>query len=211
MQVIVLQQKISAHMEKRYRSGGQVQKYADKGLAKQTCLCKYENYGWEVSANSAKPPIFADEYLVSETERIFEVTIKEPIIITVDVELPRAEKQFEISSEVFMDFLMTNGYLGKMKMFDVIELSKEDGYVKFPNLPTLTKEMILASLSSTRLSFADLEEYLDNIAAMKSLIDLGIETPPLHKIIRSRSSVSICLFLVCIKRYLSNNFPSMLR
>ena len=51
-----------------------------------------KNYGWEVSANSAKPPIFADEYLVSETERIFEVTIKEPIIITVDVELPRAEK-----------------------------------------------------------------------------------------------------------------------
>lgn len=89
------------------------------------------------------------------------------------------KKQFEISSEVFMDFLMTNGYLGKM--FDVIELSKEDGYVKIPNLPTLTKEMILASLSSTKLSFADLEEYLDNIAAMKSLIDLGIETPPLHK------------------------------
>ena len=51
-----------------------------------------KNYGCEVSANSAKPPIFADEYLVSETERIFEVTIKEPIIITVDVELPRAEK-----------------------------------------------------------------------------------------------------------------------
>lgn len=35
---------------------------------------------------------FADEYLVSETERIFEVTIKEPIIITVDVELPKAER-----------------------------------------------------------------------------------------------------------------------
>ena len=51
-----------------------------------------KNYGWEVSENSAKPPIFTDEYLVSETERIFEVTIKEPIIITVDVELPRAEK-----------------------------------------------------------------------------------------------------------------------
>lgn len=51
-----------------------------------------KNWGWEVSENSAKPPIFADEYLVSETERMFEVTIKEPIIITIDVELPRAEK-----------------------------------------------------------------------------------------------------------------------
>lgn len=51
-----------------------------------------ENWGWEVSENSAIPPIFADNNAVSETERIFEVTIKEPIIITVDVELPRAEK-----------------------------------------------------------------------------------------------------------------------
>ena len=51
-----------------------------------------KNWGWQVSENSAIPPIFADEYLVTETERIFEVTIKEPIIINVDVELPRAEK-----------------------------------------------------------------------------------------------------------------------
>lgn len=52
----------------------------------------YRDYGWKVSENSAKPPTFADEYLVSETERMFDVTIKEPIIITVDVELPKAEK-----------------------------------------------------------------------------------------------------------------------
>ena len=51
-----------------------------------------KNYGWVVSEFSAIPPTFADEFLVSETERIFEVTIKEPIIITVDVELPEAEK-----------------------------------------------------------------------------------------------------------------------
>ncbi len=50
------------------------------------------NWGWEVSENSAKPPIFADEYLISETERMFEVTIKEPILITVDVELPKSRK-----------------------------------------------------------------------------------------------------------------------
>lgn len=93
----------------------------------------------------------------------------------------KQKKQFEVSTELFIDFLMTNGYLGKMKMHDAIELSKGDGYVKVPNLPTLTKAMILASLSSTKLSFADLEEYLENIAVMKSFIDLGIETPPFHK------------------------------
>ena len=55
----------------------------------------YENmkiWGWKGSENSAIPPVFANEYAIQETERVFEVTIKEPIIIKVDVELPRAEK-----------------------------------------------------------------------------------------------------------------------
>lgn len=52
----------------------------------------FKNWGWEVSENSAKPPIFAEEYLISETERIFEVKIKDPLIITVDVELPKSRK-----------------------------------------------------------------------------------------------------------------------
>ena len=51
-----------------------------------------KNWGWKVSENSAFPPIFTDEYMLQETERIFEVTIIEPLIISVDVELPRAEK-----------------------------------------------------------------------------------------------------------------------
>lgn len=63
-----------------------------RNLQNRLAYVNMKNYGWEVSENSAKPPIFADECLVSETERIFEVTIKEPIIITVDVELPKAEK-----------------------------------------------------------------------------------------------------------------------
>ena len=46
----------------------------------------------KVSENSAIPPIFTDEYMLQETERIFGVTIIEPLIISVDVELPRAEK-----------------------------------------------------------------------------------------------------------------------
>lgn len=52
----------------------------------------FKNWGWKVSENSAKSPNFADEYLISETERIFEVTIKDPQIITVDVELPKSRK-----------------------------------------------------------------------------------------------------------------------
>ena len=51
-----------------------------------------KNWGWKVSENSAIPPIFTDEYMLQETERIFGVTIIEPLIISVDVELPRAEK-----------------------------------------------------------------------------------------------------------------------
>lgn len=50
------------------------------------------DFGWDVSENSAKPPIFADEYLISETERMFELKIKDPLIITVDVELPKSRK-----------------------------------------------------------------------------------------------------------------------
>ena len=51
-----------------------------------------QNYGWEVSENSAKPPIFADEELVRLTERIHSVKISNPIIVTIDVELPKAQK-----------------------------------------------------------------------------------------------------------------------
>ena len=63
-----------------------------RDLQNRLAYANMKNYGWEVTESSAKPPTFAYEYLISETERIFEVTIKEPIIITVDVELPKAEK-----------------------------------------------------------------------------------------------------------------------
>lgn len=49
-------------------------------------------FGWEVSENSAIPPIFTDEYILQEAERIFEVKITEPLIIIVDVLLPRPQK-----------------------------------------------------------------------------------------------------------------------
>lgn len=43
--------------------------------------------GWEVSKNSAKPPIFADEELVKRTEKIFAIKIKNPIIVELHAEL----------------------------------------------------------------------------------------------------------------------------
>lgn len=61
-------------------------------LENRMFFVNFKNWGWVVSDNSAKPPIFADEYLISETERIFEVTIKDPLIITVNVELPKSRK-----------------------------------------------------------------------------------------------------------------------
>lgn len=51
-----------------------------------------QNWGWEVSENSAKPPIFADEELVSLTERMHGVKINNPLIVTIDAELPKAQK-----------------------------------------------------------------------------------------------------------------------
>ena len=51
-----------------------------------------QNYGWEVSENSAKPPIFADEELVRLTEKMHSTKIGNPIIVTIDVELPKAQK-----------------------------------------------------------------------------------------------------------------------
>lgn len=43
--------------------------------------------GWEVSENLAKPPIFADEELIQRTEELFELKIKEPIIVELYAEL----------------------------------------------------------------------------------------------------------------------------
>lgn len=80
----------------RGKSISEVQTYFEKMLIRELenrmFFDNFKNWGWEVSENSAKPPIFADEYLISETERMFEIKIKDPLIITVDVELPKSRK-----------------------------------------------------------------------------------------------------------------------
>ncbi len=50
-----------------------------------------EKCGWEVSENSAIPPIFTDKEAVKRTEHIFDCKIDEPIIVELNVELPSAE------------------------------------------------------------------------------------------------------------------------
>ena len=55
---------------------------------------RYDNlklYGWEVSENSAKPPIFANEEAISLTEQLYEAKIVEPKVIEVNVGLPDAK------------------------------------------------------------------------------------------------------------------------
>jgi hypothetical protein len=59
--------------------------------------------GWQVSRNSAKPPIFADEEVVRHIEQHYEVAIKEPMIIKVDVELPKARDRYQHLSDTHKD------------------------------------------------------------------------------------------------------------
>lgn len=59
----------------------------ERDLAGRIHYRNLKNRGWEVSENSAKPPIFADEELVKRTEESFEVKIKEPIIVELYAEL----------------------------------------------------------------------------------------------------------------------------
>ncbi len=64
----------------------------ERHLLQELChRVKYKNLikrGWQVSENYAIPPIFVDEDAVQLAERSYEIKIKEPIIIKVDVKLP---------------------------------------------------------------------------------------------------------------------------
>lgn len=71
--------------------------------------------------------------------------------------------------ETFTDFLTVNGYIGKMSMdSENIVLTKEKSEVIIPYEETLTKSQIIRSLDKSDLSFADFEEYLDHLNAMKN-------------------------------------------
>ena len=66
--------------------------------------CKnLQKMGWQVSENSAKPPIFANEMLIRLTEECFETKIKEPIIVELYAELPPARDRYAHLSNTHKD------------------------------------------------------------------------------------------------------------
>ncbi len=58
-----------------------------------------KNRGWKITENSAIPPIFADEELIKQSEKCFEVEIKKPLIIELYAELPPTkDRYFDLSN-----------------------------------------------------------------------------------------------------------------
>lgn len=47
------------------------------------------NCGWTITENSVKPPIFTDEEVVKLTEKSYGMTIPEPLIVELNVEVPK--------------------------------------------------------------------------------------------------------------------------
>lgn len=92
----------------------------------------------------------------------------------------KQKKQSVYDRDILIDFMMTKGYVGNMRMFsNCIELSNENRFVSIPNIPTLTNAMVISVLQTAELNYSDFEEHLLSIEKMKSFIDLGINTPNL--------------------------------
>lgn len=71
--------------------------------------------------------------------------------------------------ETFTDFLSVNGYTGKMSIdSENIILTKDKSNIKIPYEEYLIEAQIIVSLDKSNLSFADFEEYLDHLSAMKN-------------------------------------------
>jgi len=70
--------------------------------------------------------------------------------------------------DLFTDFLMEHGYVGKMSIdSENICLTKDESKVKIPYEETLSKIQIEESLKRTDLSLSDFEEYIEHLSAMK--------------------------------------------
>lgn len=89
------------------------------------------------------------------------------------------EKQSEYERDVLIDFLMSKGFIGEMKMSSShIELSNNKAFVRIPNIELLSKTIIKDVLQNAGLSFSEFEEHLLCIENLKSMIDLGIVSKP---------------------------------
>lgn len=90
------------------------------------------------------------------------------------------EKQSEYERDVLIDFLMSKGFIGEMKMSSAhIELSNNNkAFVRIPNIGLLSKTIIEDALQNAGLKFSEFEEHLLCIENFKSMIDLGIASKP---------------------------------
>ncbi len=89
------------------------------------------------------------------------------------------EKQSEYERDVLIDFLMSKGFIGEMKMSSAhIELSNNKAFVRIPNIELLSKTVIEDVLQNAGLYFPEFEEHLQSIENFKSMIDLGIVSKP---------------------------------
>lgn len=92
---------------------------------------------------------------------------------------PNQEKQSEYERDILIDFLMSKGFLGNMRMSSAhIELSNDKTFVRIPNIELLPKTVIEDVLQNAGLKFPEFEEHLQSIENFKSMIDLGIATKP---------------------------------
>lgn len=89
------------------------------------------------------------------------------------------EKQSGYERDILIDFLMSKGFIGNMRMTsEHIELSNDKVFVKIPNVEILSKAMVKDVLQNAGLQFHEFEEHLQCIENFKSMIDLGIASKP---------------------------------
>lgn len=92
---------------------------------------------------------------------------------------PNQEKQSGYERDILIDFLMSKGFVGKMRMSSAhIELSNDNAFVKIPNIEILPKAIVVNVLQNAGLNFPEFEEHLQCIENFKSMIDLGIDSKP---------------------------------
>lgn len=88
-------------------------------------------------------------------------------------------KQSEYERDILIDFLMSKGFMGNMRITSAyIELSNDKTFVKIPNIEFIPKTAIEDVLQNAELKFYEFEEHLKTIEGFKSMIDLAAITKP---------------------------------
>lgn len=92
---------------------------------------------------------------------------------------PNQERQSEYERDILIDFLMSKGFIGEMRMTSAhIELSNDNAFIKIPNIEIIPTAVIEDVLQNVGLEFSEFEEHLQGIENFKSMIDLGAISKP---------------------------------